>query len=181
MSTETTKKKIKIDNGTEFARVYTDKEVDSKLTNKQDTLVSGTNIKTINGQSILGSGDLHSSGGGEQKKYYNHFITLSGSGISCSLTITNSRSEPYTSIGDIYLYFNTAGSSPNVSATGNYSGVSGKGIVSQIYFSSPQGQSIISFTKLEIEVVENVPTIKIEEMTATVFFSSIYSDTVIEL
>lgn len=31
MSAETTKKKIKIDNGTEFARVYTDKEVDSKL------------------------------------------------------------------------------------------------------------------------------------------------------
>lgn len=63
MSTETTKKKIKIDNGTEFARVYTDKEVDSKLTNKQDTLVSGTNIKTLNGQSILGSGDLPISGG----------------------------------------------------------------------------------------------------------------------
>lgn len=64
MSTETTKKKIKIDNGTEFARVYTDKEVDSKLTNKQDTLVSGTNIKTLNGQSILGSGDFPISGGG---------------------------------------------------------------------------------------------------------------------
>ena len=30
----------------------------SGLTNKQDTLVSGTNIKTINGNSILGSGDL---------------------------------------------------------------------------------------------------------------------------
>ena len=31
---------------------------------KQDTLVSGTNIKTINGGSILGSGDLVISGGG---------------------------------------------------------------------------------------------------------------------
>lgn len=30
--------------------------------NKQDTLVSGTNIKTINGQSVLGSGDLVVSG-----------------------------------------------------------------------------------------------------------------------
>lgn len=68
MSTETTKKKIKIDNGAEFARVYTDKEVDSKLTNKQDTLVSGTNIKTLNGQSILGSGDLPISGGGDATK-----------------------------------------------------------------------------------------------------------------
>jgi hypothetical protein len=31
---------------------------------KQDTLVSGTNIKTINGSTILGSGDLTVSGGG---------------------------------------------------------------------------------------------------------------------
>lgn len=30
----------------------------SQLDSKQDTLVSGTNIKTINGESILGSGDL---------------------------------------------------------------------------------------------------------------------------
>jgi len=34
------------------------------LSAKQDTLVSGTNIKTINGDSILGSGNLVVSGGG---------------------------------------------------------------------------------------------------------------------
>lgn len=34
------------------------------LNNKQDKLVSGTNIKTINGTSILGSGDIEISGGG---------------------------------------------------------------------------------------------------------------------
>lgn len=33
-------------------------------TDKQDTLVSGTNIKTINGESVLGSGDITISGGG---------------------------------------------------------------------------------------------------------------------
>jgi len=33
-------------------------------TSKQDALVSGTNIKTINGSSVLGSGDLTVSGGG---------------------------------------------------------------------------------------------------------------------
>lgn len=32
--------------------------------NKQDTLVSGTNIKTINGESILGSGNIEIQGGG---------------------------------------------------------------------------------------------------------------------
>lgn len=34
------------------------------LTNKQDILVSGTNIKTINGESILGSGNIVITGGG---------------------------------------------------------------------------------------------------------------------
>lgn len=35
---------------------------------KQDKLVSGTNIKTINNQSILGSGDIAISGGGSSDK-----------------------------------------------------------------------------------------------------------------
>lgn len=30
----------------------------AELNNKQETLVSGTNIKTINGESLLGSGDI---------------------------------------------------------------------------------------------------------------------------
>ena len=34
------------------------------LNNKQDKLVSGTNIKTINGTSILGSGNITIEGGG---------------------------------------------------------------------------------------------------------------------
>lgn len=38
--------------------------VSTGLGTKQDTLVSGTNIKTINGSSILGSGNLVVSGGG---------------------------------------------------------------------------------------------------------------------
>ena len=33
------------------------------LTDKQDTLISATNIKTINGTTILGSGDLTVTGG----------------------------------------------------------------------------------------------------------------------
>lgn len=36
----------------------------SALANKQDKLISGTNVKTINGQSILGSGNIPISGGG---------------------------------------------------------------------------------------------------------------------
>ena len=38
-------------------------DLQTALNDKQDTLVSGTNIKTINGESILGSGNLVISGG----------------------------------------------------------------------------------------------------------------------
>lgn len=37
----------------------------TELDDKQDTLVSGTNIKTVNGNSLLGSGDITISGGGD--------------------------------------------------------------------------------------------------------------------
>lgn len=38
--------------------------VSGQVANKQDTLVSGTNIKTINNQSLLGSGNIDIQGGG---------------------------------------------------------------------------------------------------------------------
>ena len=46
------------DDDSEGVNVYTKSEVDNLLTNKQDTLVSGTNIKTINGETLLGSGNI---------------------------------------------------------------------------------------------------------------------------
>lgn len=39
-------------------------QLESIITNKQDKLVSGTNIKTINNQSILGEGNINIEGGG---------------------------------------------------------------------------------------------------------------------
>ena len=47
----------KISDGTNTYDIK-DSEARSELSNKQDTLVSGTNIKTINGDSILGSGNI---------------------------------------------------------------------------------------------------------------------------
>lgn len=50
--------RLKINTGfTELAQAQTD------ILGKQATLVSGTNIKTVNGNSLLGSGDLSISGG----------------------------------------------------------------------------------------------------------------------
>ena len=41
---------------------------------KQDALVSGTNIKTINSQSILGSGDITISGGSGSGESFHPFL-----------------------------------------------------------------------------------------------------------
>ncbi len=43
---------------------YTQSEISTLLSGKQDTLVSGTNIKTINNQTLLGSGNITIQGGG---------------------------------------------------------------------------------------------------------------------
>lgn len=59
------------------------------LSTKQDTLVSGTNIKTINGSSVLGSGDLTINTGGNYTA--GEGISISGSGeISVTNPVPNS-------------------------------------------------------------------------------------------
>ena len=49
-----------------LADFYTKEETDALLAGKQETLESGTNIKTINGESLLGSGDITIQGGGSE-------------------------------------------------------------------------------------------------------------------
>ena len=104
---------------------YKGPEIDSKLDaidGKQDELVSGQNIKTINGYSILGSGNISISGGGGEVGYsakinlespqYNavlsdstgHYIVFTfdttngagssmGEGVTCTYTITRGTSK----------------------------------------------------------------------------------------
>ena len=54
--------------GVDLSNYYTKTEVDNTISaatsTKQDTLVSGTNIKTVNNQSLLGSGNITIEGGG---------------------------------------------------------------------------------------------------------------------
>lgn len=61
--------------------------VSSGLATKQNTLVSGTNIKTVNGESVLGSGNLVISGstnldGGSAASVYGGSTTINGGGAS---------------------------------------------------------------------------------------------------
>lgn len=59
------------DNKVAIDSTYSSSKITTELDKKQDTLISGTNIKTINGASILGSGNIEAGG-----KLYFHKLTL---------------------------------------------------------------------------------------------------------
>lgn len=52
------------------------------LSNKQDTLVSGTNIKTINNTSLLGSGNISISGGGGGEENVIEIVKVNGTALT---------------------------------------------------------------------------------------------------
>ena len=54
----------KADTATTYTKTETDNAITAATSTKQDTLVSGTNIKTINNQSIHGEGNITIQGGG---------------------------------------------------------------------------------------------------------------------
>ena len=56
--------KTEIDTALEGKQAAGDYATKTELATKQDSLISGHNIKTINGQDVLGQGDIEISGGG---------------------------------------------------------------------------------------------------------------------
>jgi hypothetical protein len=66
------------------------------LSGKQDTLVSGTNIKTINGNSVLGSGDLVIGGGGSSL-----IIKDEGTQITAAVASINFTGSSVTASSDV--------------------------------------------------------------------------------
>lgn len=77
-------------------------DVNTSFEGKQDTLVSGTNIKTINGNNVLGSGNIEIQSGSEYKA--GDGITIdSGNTISTSTQIPTLQVEPSGSTNN-YIY-----------------------------------------------------------------------------
>lgn len=63
------------------------------ISGKQDKLVSGSNIKTINGQSIVGSGDITISGGGEEYAEP-YLVDYDGGGMGACFAIEDDINSP---------------------------------------------------------------------------------------
>ena len=80
----------------------------SSLSGKQDTLVSGTNIKTINNQSLLGSGNItiQGGGGGGSVNMVGAF-TINGDG-DLIVELPDGYSNPYSINGDGDLIYDTS-------------------------------------------------------------------------
>lgn len=80
----------------DYTSQFTGAEIDARLTKvpqlesgKQDTLVSGTNIKTVNSQNILGPGNIEIQGGGEDGVGFDSITTPSTPDGTMIITLTN--------------------------------------------------------------------------------------------
>lgn len=94
------------------------------MSTKQDTLVSGTNIKTINGNSVLGGGNITISGGGSGGIGFSCWENKTAVCVGDSITAGSGTTKIYYNILNELLSFTSvqgmgvAGSC--VSATSNY-------------------------------------------------------------
>ena len=110
--------------------------IDSSVSGKQDTLESGVSIKTINGQSILGQGDITISGGSEASGTVTRIQTSSG------LT-----GGPITESG-------TIGLSSNIIGTGTANSLSSIPVNNRVCVISASANGTISFSALPSEGFE---------------------------
>ncbi len=104
--------------------------VTNSLAGKQATLVSGTNIKTVNGTSILGSGNIQIDGGVTSFNTRTGAVTLTSSDVTTALGFTPYNSTNpngyITSSGSISGNAATATTATNVNGgTARISGING--------------------------------------------------------
>ena len=110
---------------------YSKSQVDTLLAGKQATLVSGTNIKTINGNSILGEGNL---------------VIESGSQITVDSELSTSSTNPVENRVITTALGNKANSADlaSVATSGAYSDLSGTPFIPTITYDSTNTALVIN-------------------------------------
>jgi hypothetical protein len=91
----------KADTATTYTKTETDNLVTAATSTKQDTLVSGTNIKTINNESLLGSGNIDIQGGSSYTA--GDGIDITNDAISVTGKVDTSTYSTYTAVTDTAL------------------------------------------------------------------------------
>lgn len=102
--------------------IYDDTELREAIAGKQEELVSGTNIKTINGNSILGEGNLVIEGGEGGLTSVAHDNTLTGAGTNENpLGVDTTTMAQKSDIPDISGKQDTLVSGTNIKTINNVS------------------------------------------------------------
>lgn len=94
----------------------------TELNEKQNTLVSGTNIKTINGNSILGSGDITITGGGDidLSNYYNKGEVDNKLDAKLDTSTYNSDKSTFATKTELADYLTVSAATSTYQPKGNY-------------------------------------------------------------
>ena len=117
----------------DLTNYYTKSETNTLLNGKQATLVSGTNIKTINNESLLGSGNIDIQGGGKAIEAGRGISITTGETadtVSFNLPISAGTGSDSIKIGRY-----------TVSATGSYSCAVGDSSTASGNYSYAEGRS----------------------------------------
>lgn len=125
----------------DLTNYYTKSETNTLLGGKQATLVSGTNIKTINNESILGSGNIDIQGGSTYTA--GRGISIANDVISFSLPISGGTNGQITQgEGNVrtYMYYSHAEGNATY-AYGRCSHAEGNSTVSQGNYSHAEGNT----------------------------------------
>ena len=79
---------------------YSSSKITMELDEKENKLISGINIKTINGTSILGSGNVEAGGG----KLYLHYVGTYAQSTEMAFTINalSTKSSQYLDFNEMY-------------------------------------------------------------------------------
>ena len=94
----------------------------TELNGKQNTLISGVNIKTINGNSLLGSGDITITGGGDidLSNYYNKVEVDGKLGTKLDISTYNSDKSTFATKTELSDYLTVANAAETYQIKGNY-------------------------------------------------------------
>lgn len=94
----------------------------TELNSKQETLISGTNIKTINGNSILGSGDITITGGGDidLSNYYNKTEVDTKLDAKLDISTYNSDKSTFATKTELSDYLTTTNAAETYQPIGDY-------------------------------------------------------------
>ena len=97
---------------TSDTKVPSEKLVKNSLDNKQATLVSGTNIKTINNQSLLGSGNITIQGGSGGSVIGTGSFSINNNG-HLVVELPDAVDNPYFIDNNGHLYYDTSNTHNN--------------------------------------------------------------------